>query len=66
MAHPTNPTAVKVKRANSLGFTWVTAENFNPAVHELFDAPHPLDRDGDGKPGGSLPKAQRKPRGKAQ
>lgn len=26
---------------------------------------HPLDHDGDGKPGGSLPKAQRKPRGKA-
>jgi len=57
---------VKVKRDGPRGWRWIDAHRFDPAVHELFDAPHPLDHDGDGKPGGSLPKTQRKPRGKAQ
>ena len=56
---------MKVKRDGPRGYRLIDAHRFDPAVHKLFDPPHPLDHDRDGKPGGSLPKAQRKPRGKA-
>lgn len=62
MIHPTNPAAVRVKRDGQRGWHWVYP--FDPAVHELYERA-PLDHDGDGKKGGSLPKAQRAPRKKA-
>jgi hypothetical protein len=37
MIHPTNPNAVRVKRDGERGWHWVAA--FDPARHELFDAP---------------------------
>ena len=52
MIHPTNPDAVRVKRDGPRGWHWVYP--FDPAIHELYD-PHPLDHDGDGVKGGSLP-----------
>lgn len=30
---------IKIKRDGERGYKFIAAENFNPAVHELFDAP---------------------------
>jgi hypothetical protein len=62
MIHPTNPNAVRVKRDGPRGWHWVA--EYDPAIHELYDERDPLDHDGDGKKGGSLPKAPRAPRKK--
>lgn len=60
MIHPTNPSAVRVKRDGERGWHWVAA--FIEGVHELFcdeaRKPDPFDHDGDGAPGGSLKGAQ--------
>ena len=37
--HPTNPTAIKVKRDGPRGWHWIAAANYDPAIHELADAP---------------------------
>lgn len=72
MTHPTNPDAVKVKRDGPRGWHWVVG--YDADAHELYvdagkgqpvsEAFASFDHDGDGKPGGSLPKAKRK--GKAK
>lgn len=56
MQNPTNPSAVRVKRDGPRGWHWVAV--FDPAIHELYD-PDPLDHDGDGKKGGSLPRKKK-------
>lgn len=35
MIHPTNPSAVRVKRDNAQGWHWVA--DFDPAIHTRFD-----------------------------
>lgn len=30
---------IKVKRDGPRGYHWIAAENYDPAKHELFDAP---------------------------
>jgi hypothetical protein len=39
MIHPTNPTAVRVKRDGPRGWHWRLAENYDPAVDELYVDP---------------------------
>lgn len=54
---------VKVKRDGPRGWHWIAKASFDPAKHELVDAAQrdPLDHDGDGKKGGSLPEGLTKP-----
>jgi len=37
-------------------FVEINADDFDPAFHKALD---PLDRDGDGEPGGSLPRKKK-------
>lgn len=41
MTHPTNPTALKVKRDGPRGWHWIAAENYDPAVHEIVEGEAP-------------------------
>lgn len=47
---------IAVKRDGPRGWHWIARENYDPAVHEIYQA-DPLDHDGDGRKGGSLPDA---------
>lgn len=47
---------IAVKRDGPRGWHWIARENFDPAVHVIHQA-DPLDHDGDGRKGGSLPDA---------
>lgn len=70
MTHPTNPTALKVKRDGPRGWHWIAAESFDPAVHELVEgeAPAPIDNGPEEAPaqeGGPAPvSAPKRPRRK--
>lgn len=51
MIHPTNPSAVRVKRDGQRGWHWVI--NYDPAVHELLDdedKPAPVEAKKRGRP----------------
>lgn len=54
-----------IVKGGSKGTRIINECDFDPAIHELADAPQrdPLDHDSDGKKGGSLP---RKPRAKKE
>lgn len=54
---------VKVKRDGPRGWHTIARSNYDPAVHVLHvEGNDPLDHDGDGRKGGSLPKAAPKRR----
>lgn len=47
---------VRVRRDGPRGWHWIDRARFDPDIHEIVS--DPLDHDGDGKPGGSLPGEQ--------
>ena len=56
---------VKVKRDGPKGYHIINLADFDPAVHVLADPParEPLDHDGDGRKGGSLPRGRPRKKG---